>query len=150
MNHFTARVVCAAALALSTVGGFATSEALEPARLTPDELQWVLMPNGNYRANIGGDEKMSGMYVYRVRFPSGFKNQPHFHPDDRVVTVISGRLHVGYGDQVDEAKMKALTAGSIWTEPAKEPHFVSAQEGEVVIQVIGVGPSATVPVAPRQ
>jgi quercetin dioxygenase-like cupin family protein len=87
------------------------------------------------------------MYAYRVRFPSGFRNQPHFHPDDRIVTVISGTLHMGYGEQFDERKMKALPAGSIWTEPASEPHFVWAKDGEVVIQVIGGnGPSATVSV----
>ena len=35
---------------------------------------------------------------------------------------------------------------SIWTEPAKQPHFVWAKDGEVIIQVIGNGPSAVVPV----
>ena len=39
--------------------------------------------------------------------------------------------------------MKALPAGSIFTEPARQPHFVWAKDGEVVIQVIGNGPSAT-------
>jgi quercetin dioxygenase-like cupin family protein len=150
MNHRLRRVACAAALALFITAASTPSEALEPARLTPEELKWVLMPTGNYRVNFGGDEKTPGMYAYRVRFPSGFRNQPHFHPDDRVVTVISGTLHVGYGEQFDESKMKALHAGSIWTEPAKEPHFVWAKDGEVVIQVIGNGPSATVPVQSKQ
>ena len=43
--------------------------------------------------------------------------------------------------------MKALPAGSIWTEPAKQPHFVWAKDGEAIIQVIGGnGPSAVFPV----
>ena len=48
---------------------------------------------------------------------------------------------------LDEGKMKALPAGSIWTEPAKQPHFVWAKDGEAIIQVIGGnGPSAVFPV----
>ena len=31
----------------------------------------------------------------------------------------------------------------IWTEPAKQPHFVWARHGEVVIQITGNGPSGT-------
>jgi hypothetical protein len=40
--------------------------------------------------------------------------------------------------------MKALPAGSVFTEPVQQPHFVWAKEGEVVIQVVGHGPSSTV------
>ena len=46
--------------------------------------------------------------------------------------------------------MKALPAGSIFTEPARQPHFVWAKDGEVVIQVIGNGPSATTQIEQKQ
>jgi len=46
--------------------------------------------------------------------------------------------------------MKALPAGSIWTEPAKQPHFAWAKEGEVVIQVVGGnGPSGVTRIEPK-
>ena len=150
MKAVSSRLACAAALVLVMTATFAQGEALEPARLTPDELKWVLMPTGVYRANLAGDDKTAGMYVYRARFPANFRNQPHFHPDDRIVTVLSGTLHVGYGEQSNEGTMKALPAGSIWTEPAKQPHFVWATDGEVIIQVVGNGPSATTPVQSKQ
>ena len=55
---------------------------------------------------------------------------------------LLGTLYVGYGEQFDENAMKALPAGSIWTEPAKQTHFVWAKDGEAVIQVVGAnGPS---------
>jgi hypothetical protein len=46
--------------------------------------------------------------------------------------------------------MKALPASSIWTEPAKQPHFVWAKDGGVVIQVIGNGPSAVILIQSKQ
>ena len=131
------------------------SEALEPAmlapaRLAPEDMKWVGTPSGVHIAKLAGDDKATGMYVFRYRFPANFKVQPHFHPDDRVATVLSGTLYVGYGEQFDEAGLKALPAGSIWTEPAKQAHFVWAKDGEVTIQVVGNGPSASTPVEAKQ
>ena len=44
--------------------------------------------------------------------------------------------------------MVALEAGSLWTEPGDQPHYVWAKSGPVVIQIIGYGPTATTQVAP--
>jgi len=144
------RVACTALLLLVVTAAFAPSEALEPARLTPDDLKWVATPIGVHVAKLAGDDKAPGMYVTRLRLPANFKVQPHFHPDDRLVVVLSGTLHVGYGEHFDECALKALPAGSIWTEPAKQPHFVWAKDGEVTIQVVGNGPSASTPVQSKQ
>jgi hypothetical protein len=66
------------------------------------------------------------------------------------VTVMSGTLYMGYGEQFDESAMKALPAGCLWTEPAKQPHFVRAKEGEVVVQVVGGnGPSGVIRIDPK-
>jgi hypothetical protein len=129
---------------------FAQSTALEPARLAPEDLKWDTTPMGTQRAILAGDDRKAGMYAVRVRFPANFRNAPHFHPDDRIGTVISGTLYVGFGEQFDESKMKALPPSSIWTEPAKEPHFVWAKDGEVIIQVIGNGPSGVTLIQPKQ
>ena len=50
---------------------------------------------------------------------------------------------MGYGETFDEASMQALEAGSLWTEPGEQPHYVWAKNGPVVIQIIGYGPTAT-------
>ena len=139
------RVACGAVLAL-LITAAAQADPLQPVRVTPDELTWKPNPAGNQQAMLAGDPQKTGVYVFRVRFQAGFRNQPHFHPDERIVTIVSGTLLVGYGEQFDESKMKALPAGSVFTEPSKHPHFVWAKDGEVVIQVIGHGPSATTPV----
>jgi hypothetical protein len=90
------------------------------------------------------------MYAYRTSITANTKRQPHFHPDDKIVTVISGTLLMGYGEQFDETIMKALPPGSVWTEPARQPHFVWAKDGDVVIQVVGAnGPTGTTQIQPK-
>jgi quercetin dioxygenase-like cupin family protein len=128
----------------------AVGEPLTATSVTPDELVWAKGPTGNLRSVIAGNETKQGMYVFRGKFPAGFRNKPHYHPDDRIGMVISGTLHVGYGEIFDESKMKALPAGSIWTEPAGQPHFVWAKDGEVVVQITGNGPSGTTLVESKQ
>ena len=86
----------------------AQTEPLATARLAPDEFRWEPTPVGGQRVTLVGDEKKPGMYIVRVRFPANIKVQPHFHPDERVGTEISGTLYMGYGEQFDESAMKAL------------------------------------------
>jgi quercetin dioxygenase-like cupin family protein len=147
MSHrYSARpalLLAALALLAALPLPLAQGEPLVPARLTPGELKWVTQPNGNQQAVMAGNQKEQGLYVYRTRFPAGFRNQPHFHPDQRIVTVMSGTLYVGYGEKMDDSQMKALPAGSVFTEPPRQPHYVWAKGGKVVIQVTGFGPSAT-------
>jgi quercetin dioxygenase-like cupin family protein len=135
------RVTGYIAFALFVSGAPAQTEPLATARLAPDEFKWDASPAGGQRVILAGDEKKPGIYVVRARFPANSKIQPHFHPDERFGTVISGTLYMGYGEKFDESAMKALPAGSIWTEPVNQPHFVWAKDGEVVIQVVGNGPS---------
>jgi len=150
MNTVACRAVLVSAVAFLAVVSTALSEPLTQMLVTPDELTWNRGPTGNQRSLIAGDETKQGMYVYRAKFPANFRNKPHYHPDERIVMVISGTLHVDYGEEFDESKMKALPSGSIWTEPAKQPHFVWVKDGEVVIQIIGNGPSSTTLVPLKQ
>src|SRR6185295_16225743 len=111
----------ALALFMSTAG--AQADPLVGARTAPDEMKWEQGGLGNPRAKLAGDDQKPGMYMYRSRFPANYKVQPHFHPDERIGTVISGTLYVGFGAKFDESTMKVLPAGSIWTEPARQPHY---------------------------
>ena len=78
--------------------------------------------------------------MLRLKFPAGYKLAPHTNPDSREVTILSGTWYTGYGTQFQEDALKALPAGSFYTEPANVPHFVEVRE-PVVIQVSGIGPS---------
>jgi len=140
------RVVGTAALVLFVTVAFAQLQSLRPLQVTPDQMTWSVDPRGYEQAVIVGDPAKAGMYAARLRFPSNLRIVPHVHPDDRIVTVLSGTVLVGYGERFDETTMRALSAGSVWTEPAGQPHFAWSRDGEVVLQVIGMGPSGTTPV----
>jgi len=143
IRHLLLIFVTTPAAWLPTPGG---AEGLPIVQLRADELVWAQTPAGLQQATLVGDPGKAGLYVMRGKLPPGFRIPPHSHPDERVVTVLSGTLCLGFGDQFDEARLKALPSGSLWTEPGGRPHFVWARDGEVIFQVNGMGPTATVPI----
>jgi len=88
-----------------------------------------------------GDPANPGVFVTRVRFSTGWKDMPHRHPDEvRTVVVLSGTFYFASGEKWDESKFKAYPAGTFYSEPPKAPHYTWAKDGEVIIQVTGIGP----------
>ena len=99
-------------------------------------------------ATVFGDTAKPGVYVQRVKFVPGFKIMPHWHPDEvRTIVVLSGTLYFSFGDMWDESKLKAFPAGSFFAEPPKVPHFAWAKDGEVILQITGIGPTGVTMVA---
>jgi hypothetical protein len=87
----------------------------------------------------GNPGASSGDYTVRLKMPDGYRIAPPWHPQRENVTVISGTLKVGMGDQFDESKMGGLPAGSFAFLDPDMHHFVMAS-GEVVVQVHGHAP----------
>jgi quercetin dioxygenase-like cupin family protein len=110
----------------------------------PDKLTWKpgRVP-GVENNDLVGDSTKQGAYVQRVRFPANFKVQAHTHPEERTYTILSGTWYVGWGEKFDEGKLIGLPAGSFYTEPANVPHFVATKGEPVVVQITGMGPTAT-------
>lgn len=90
-------------------------------------------------AVISGDPHKSGPYVLRGKCTDGTKIAPHFHPLTENVTVLQGGLSVAMGRKWDDAKMKAMSAGSFASFPGHMPHF-AACVGDTIFQVHGYGP----------
>jgi uncharacterized RmlC-like cupin family protein len=116
----------------------------EAKATTPAEMKWGaqggLAMAGMEQVNLVGNPSEPGPYTLRLKFPAGYKLAPHMHPDSREVTILSGTWFTGYGAKFDATALKALPAGSFYTEPANVPHFVEVRE-PVTIQVSGTGPS---------
>ena len=93
-------------------------------------------------AVLYGDPTKPGVFATRVKFSAGWKDPPHWHPDEvRTVTVLSGTFYFARGEKWDESKFKAYPAGTFYSEPPRAPHYSWAKDGEVILQIIGVGPS---------
>jgi quercetin dioxygenase-like cupin family protein len=125
--------------------------AAGPVPILPEELQWVRPPQNDavQGAWVLGGETKSEPYVLRVKLRAGGKMAPHTHPDVRHTTVLAGTLYVGFGAAFDERGVVAVPTGAVYVAPAHVAHYVWAKDGEVVYQEAGVGPTATIPVAPQ-
>jgi hypothetical protein len=89
-----------------------------------------------------GDPTKPGLFVTRVKFSAGWKDMPHWHPDEvRTVVVLSDTFYFASGEKWDETKFKAYPVGTFYSEPSKSVHYIWAKDGEVIIQVTGIGPS---------
>ena len=139
------RLAAVLVLGLSAFATFADDDLPKGAvRVSPDELKWRpgRVP-GHEIAPLIGDSRQPGAYVERVKFPPNSTTQAHSHPDDRSYTVISGTWYVGYGDKFDPTRLKALPPGSYHTEPANVSHFSVIKADGVIVQITGIGPTAT-------
>ena len=148
MRSKAVRWVCCALGTLVLTSSMATGQSVEPdARgfiaVQPEDVRAV---DGSILAVILGDSSKPGMYVVRVTFAPGQGSRPHFHSQDRYVTVIRGTWWVALGpdsDVYNPDRMVPMKPGSFVFHPANAHHYDGAKDEEVVVQVIGMGPVTT-------
>ncbi len=112
----------------------------------PAGAAWGANPSitaGSRIAVVAGRPTQPGLYALRVIFPADHRVLPHSHPEERIYTVLAGTFHIGLGSTFDEAKLQAYPAGSSYLLPAGTVHFQWTRSGEAVVQVNGMGPTAT-------
>ncbi len=109
---------------------------------TPSQVRWFTpsyYTDGRERAQLLGDSSRGDVWVDRVKMPAGKSVLPHTHPQDELVTVIEGNWYLGEGTKFNPTNLKGYPAGSFIVIPAGVPHFVTAKEGEVIVQLNGNG-----------
>ena len=134
------------AIAITSVMAWSKQNKNQIVGLRPEEIKWFTPPyynDGRQRAQLLGDSTQGGVWVDRVKIPSGGRVRAHTHPHDELVTVIEGTWYVGQGDKFDAAKLKGYPAGSFIVIPAGLPHFVAAKNDSVIVQVSGTGEFGT-------
>lgn len=107
------------------------------------DIKWVdappSLPAGTKIAVLEGNPKMEGPFTMRVKFASGVRIAPHWHPGVEHVTVISGTFYLGMGEKFDETSAAKINAGGFSFMQPKTAHFAWFDE-ETVLQVHGMGP----------
>ena len=109
----------------------------------PEDIDWQPYPAFPGSANLAvieGKPSEAGLYTVRVRVHAGAKLKPHWHPEDRVYTVISGIFYIGLGEVFDSEKLQPYPPGAVIVLPGRTRHFHWAKSGEYVTQVSAVGP----------
>jgi len=133
------------ALALG-VGAIPVASAQETGSgmttIVPGDKQWEknkVMPYGMRIMYLHGDPSQPGPYVFRIRVPTGYKIPPVKYPDDRITTVLKGKMWNAEGERYDPMKMQEWEAGTMFVTPANTPHYQWVCT-ELILQVVGFGP----------
>jgi quercetin dioxygenase-like cupin family protein len=141
-----------AALLLPAVSRAVEADSKGFIRELPGQVEWKDVPNGRgvQMAVISGDPTKPGIYVIRVKFPPGVMSSPHYHREDRHAVVLKGTWYTGTDENWDPATTVGLPAGSYMKHPAGAVHFDGAKDEEVIVQIIGEGPTSTTVLYPKE
>jgi hypothetical protein len=111
----------------------------------PDQIPWKDDPIGAKTAVMAGDPSKPGLYVMLIKWTPGKMSRPHWHPNDRFITVISGTWWVGTGAKFDPDTTVPMPAGSFVTHFGKQIHYDGAKDSEAVLEIVGEGPATATP-----
>lgn len=140
-------------ICLLLISMFATSVAFsDPIIFKPSDIVFHPapgFPKGAQIVLLRGDLSKAEPYTIRFKLPAGFTVLSHWHDKDEELTVISGTVNVGTGDEVDKSASIALSAGGFQIVPAMSHHYVWTTE-DSVFQLDGMGPRTTTFVHPDE
>ena len=135
-------------IATAVPAGSAKAPDVNPAALAyklPDQIKWSTEANGAQQAVLVGDPSKTGLYVVLTKWTAHHMSRPHFHPNDRYITVISGTWWVGTGTKFDPDSTKPLPPGSFVRHVGKEVHYDGAKDEDTVLEIVGEGPATSTP-----
>ncbi|WP_394841748.1 cupin domain-containing protein [Pendulispora brunnea] len=121
---------------------------LNPSALVykkPNQMTWKEEGGGLKTAVLRGDPTKPGTYIMLVKWAPHHMSRPHFHPNDRFITVLSGTWWVGTGNKYEPESTVPMPAGSFVTHFAKGVHYDGAKDEEATLQIVGEGPATMIP-----
>ena len=138
----------ALAIAFALLCASSISADLNPAALAyklPKDIPWVDLGNGSARAILAGDPDKPGIYVLLNKWKAHNMSRPHFHPNDRFITVISGTWWVGTGSKYDPNSTVPMPPGTFVTHFGKQIHYDGAKDEDTILEIVGIGPATNTP-----
>ena len=127
----------------ASLAGSASAEDLPIRTIKPGSIALTKQMAGPSSAYVVGGPQQAGLYVITALYPAGVRSMAHVHPDQRVMTVISGTFYAGTGSKFDEKNVQALGPGSMLIIPPNTLHWGWAKDGDVVVEEVGIGPTGT-------
>src|SRR5437763_725938 len=145
MSAYPWRLVLAAPILALGATVAADAVELNPATLVyqkPDQIKWnPPSAAGSQNAVVVGDPSKPGLYVVLNKWLEGNHfSKPHFHPNDRYITVLKGTWWVATGNKWDKSNMEPMPAGSFVTHFGKQVHWDGAKDEEAWVLIVGEGP----------
>ena len=144
MTLFSRREVAIGAAVSAFAARADAAAELDPKALVyklPDQIEWK-GTGGNRSAVLAGDPEKPGLYVVINKWLAGNHfSHPHFHPNDRFITVLKGTWWVGTGNKWDPENSVPMRAGTFVTHYAKQVHWDGAKDEDAVILIVGEGPA---------
>jgi len=145
--HLRQLLLATPILALGALGT-ANAAELDPAAVVyklPDQIKWnPPSAAGAQNAVLAGDPNKPGLYVVLNKWLKGNHfSRPHFHPNDRFITVLQGTWWVGSGTKFDPANTVPMPAGSFVTHYGKQVHWDGAKDEDAVLLIMGEGPGTS-------
>jgi hypothetical protein len=113
----------------------------------PDQIKWSApSAGGNQNVVLVGDPNKPGLYIVRNKWLAGNHfSKPHFHPNDRFITVLGGTWWVGSGTTFDPDDSVAMKPGTFVTHYGKQVHWDGAKTEDGDILIVGDGPATSTP-----
>jgi hypothetical protein len=148
ISHTRRLVQITSALAMFLTAGAGLIADVNPKAMQyklPHQIKWVDSPAGSSTAVLAGDPAKPGMYIVLTKWSPHHMSRPHFHPNDRYVTVLSGVWWVGTGDKYDPDSTTPLPTGTVVTHFGKQIHYDGAKDVECVLEIVGEGPATSTP-----
>ena len=148
VSWISRRFCLVAAIAVLASLGTAKATDLNPKALAyklPSQIHWTTEGNGAQTAVLVGDLSKPGLYVVLVRWTAHHMSHPHWHPNDRYITVISGTWWVGTGTKFDPNSTVPMPAGTFVTHFGKQVHYDGAKDEDAVLEIVGEGPATATP-----
>ena len=109
------------------------------------QIDWKSRPgSANQGAVVFGDPTKPGMYAQLLKRGPDDWSQPHAHPNDRYITVISGTMLIGTGAKLDKKNVAAVGPGGMIHDIAGQMHYDGTGPEGMVIEIIGMGPTARI------
>ena len=128
----------AQSIGLAALLAFGAAAQAADVALTPNEMAFK-----DGRAVLDDNSEFTTKTI-RVTIEPNKKLEPHGPKEGYFfVTVISGTLELGFGMTYDEAKLKTLPPGSIFTHPAGQLHFAKTGKDPVVLQITVIKPKGS-------